>query len=106
MADRYLRMLGLLSAVVLPTGVLAQAANDDCARLKEPIPAASIGLPSNGATIESAAAVVAAPMAPAKLPFGPPPPEASIDPAVPDFCKVLGSIAPVDPQAPKDQPTG
>ncbi len=48
------------------------------------IPAASIGLPSGDAGIASAMLVAA---------------NASATPATPDFCKVLGSIAPIDPAA-------
>ncbi|MBR0756241.1 tannase/feruloyl esterase family alpha/beta hydrolase [Bradyrhizobium jicamae] len=48
------------------------------------IPAASIGLPSGDASVASAVIVVA---------------NAAATPATPDFCKVLGSIAPIDPAA-------
>jgi len=49
------------------------------------IPAASIGLPSGDASIASATLVAAS--------------AAAVAPATPDFCKVLGSIAPIDPAA-------
>src|SRR5262245_63852314 len=56
------------------------------------IPAASIGLPTTGATIAAADLIAAAPQTivadRALL-------------AIPEYCKVTGSIAPVDPSAPK-----
>lgn len=48
------------------------------------IPAASIGLPSGEVRIAAATLVAA---------------NAAAKPAIPDFCKVLGSIAPIDPAA-------
>jgi len=72
-----------------------------CAALKQPIDARSIGLPSGGATIESAVLVAAAPLAVnPKPPFGPPPPEVAVIPATPEYCKVIGAIGPVDAAAP------
>src|SRR3954471_16327058 len=72
-----------------------------CAALKDPIAASAIGLPSSGATIESAELVAPAPLAVnPKPPFGPPPPEIATIAATPEYCKVLGAIAPVDPKAP------
>jgi Tannase and feruloyl esterase len=57
----------------------------DLASLK--IPASEIGLPSGGATITSAQM--------ATVPADPSKPD-----AMQDYCKVLGAIAPVDPNAP------
>jgi hypothetical protein len=100
MMRRHLLIFAASAAVACPAAGLAQTPNEDCTRLKEPIPAASIGLPTNGAIIESATAMPAAPLSPAELPFGPLPAELAVNPAVPDYCKVIGAIAPVDPQAP------
>ena len=61
------------------------------------VPAAAIGLPSGAATVDSA--VLQAPVALAVAERGPTP-AATISPATPEYCKVLGRIAPVDPQAP------
>jgi hypothetical protein len=96
------RLLGLVSllAGLSPTLCLAQGTGNDCVRLKEPIPAASIGLPSAGATIDSAELVSPSPLAPAALPFGPLPSYLAVTPAAPEYCKVLGAIAAVDPKAP------
>jgi feruloyl esterase len=72
-----------------------------CTALKESIGSSAIGLPSSGATIESAALVAAAPLAMnPKPPFSPPPPDFAVVPATPEYCKVVGAIAPVDPKAP------
>jgi Tannase and feruloyl esterase len=100
MSGRHL--LGLVSVLagLIPTLCGAQTAGDDCARLRDPIPAASIGLPSTGATIDAAELVAPSPLAPAALPFGPLPPYLAVVPAAPAYCKVLGAIAPVDPTAP------
>jgi Tannase and feruloyl esterase len=100
MTARLLPMLAALATALCPAAGLAQTPSDDCTRLKAPIAAASIALPTSGAKIESATPVPAAPFSVAELPFGPPPPEMAVNPAVPDYCKVIGAIAPVDPQAP------
>jgi len=72
-----------------------------CAALKHAIPASAIGLPTGGAVIESAALVAPSPLAVRpKVPFGPPPPEVAIGPALPEYCQVIGAIAPVDAKAP------
>jgi len=68
-----------------------------CASLNAPIDSAKIGLPSGGATIDAAALV--APSALTVAERGPTP-AATITPATPEYCKVLGRIAPVDPKAP------
>lgn len=68
-----------------------------CAALVAPIPAAAIGLPSGAASISSATWVAASP--PAVAERGPTP-AARVTPATPAFCKLLGSIAPVNPASP------
>jgi hypothetical protein len=95
-------LLGLVSVLagLSPALCAAKAGGDDCTRLREPIAAASIGLPSSGATIDSAEFVAPSPLAPAALPFGPLPPYLAVAPAAPAYCKVLGAIAPIDPAAP------
>ena len=60
----------------------------------------ALGLPSGITLVESAVLIAAAPMAVAERG---PTPAATITPATPEFCKVLGHIAPVDPAAPKIQ---
>jgi len=72
-----------------------------CTALAQPIPAAAIGLPTGGATIESAKLVAPSALEiRAKVPFGPPPPEVAVAPALPEHCQVIGAIAPIDPKAP------
>jgi Tannase and feruloyl esterase len=100
MWTRRLLVLGSVLAGLFPTPCSAQPAADTCARLKEAIAAADIGLPTNGATIESAELVAPAPLTQAQLPFGPLPPHLAVVPATPEYCKVVGAIAPVDPKAP------
>ena len=62
------------------------------------VPASALGLPSGAATVDSA--VLQAPAALAVAERGPTP-AATISPATPEYCKVLGRIAPLDPQAPQ-----
>jgi feruloyl esterase len=94
--------LSLLAAVVASMGLSACGGNDDnvatapppttqaplsCVQLNGmPIPAASIGLPTTGATVTSTEVVAATGTGTA---------------AVGEYCKVLGDINPVDPTAPK-----
>jgi feruloyl esterase len=96
--------LAACSSVSLDTPSAPGAARDAraaCAALAAPIAPAAIGLPTRGATIESATLFAPSPEAPTSpLPFVPPPPEAVIVPAMPEHCRVLGRIEPVDPQAP------
>jgi len=68
-----------------------------CAALASPIAAAKIGLPNGGAIIDSATLVAATPLRVAERG---PTPASLIAPALPQHCKVLGRIAPVDPKAP------
>src|SRR5258706_15027165 len=99
-----------LNVLLLPLAALALAACSNpgalraggdakagCATLASAIDASMIGLPSSGATIDSAALV--APSALAVLERAPTP-AATITPGAPEYCKVLGRIAPVDPNAP------
>src|SRR5690242_3913824 len=72
-----------------------------CALLTAPVEPALIGLPSGRATIESTQLVPATPVAVnPKPPFGPPPPEVAVIAATPEYCRVLGSITPLDGSAP------
>jgi hypothetical protein len=67
------------------TQPVAEQLKSACATLAARVlPAASIGLPSGDASVASATMVAAS---------------ASTAPATPEFCKVVGSIAPVDPAA-------
>ena len=92
-------LAGILS--VLPAEwCAAEPAGETCTRLKELIPAADIGLPTGGATIESAELKQPTPLTLAELPFKPLPSFLAVVPAVPEYCKVVGAIAPVDPKAP------
>jgi len=75
----------------------ADNAQAGCAGLAAPIAAAQIGLASGGASIDSA--TLMAPSALAVAERGPTP-AGTITPAAPQYCKVLGRIAPVDPQSP------
>lgn len=97
-----MRMLAIAAALLL--GACAGRPVDPvegCAALKAPIPAKAIGLPTHGATIESATLMAPIPtIVPAKFPFQPPMAEITVIPATPEYCKVIGAIAPVDPQAP------
>jgi hypothetical protein len=61
------------------------------------IAAAKIGLPSGAATIDTAQWMAPAAIAVAERG---PTPAATITPATPEYCKVLGKIAPVNPTAP------
>ncbi|HEY6355449.1 MAG TPA: tannase/feruloyl esterase family alpha/beta hydrolase, partial [Burkholderiaceae bacterium] len=71
-----------------------------CATLAVAIGASKIGLASGGATID--AATLMAPSALSVAERGPTP-AATITPAAPQYCKVLGRVAPVDPKAPPIQ---
>src|SRR6185503_7869993 len=79
---------------VLRPGADAKAG---CATLAAAIEASKIGLASSGATIDSATL-----MAPSALVVAErgPTPAATITPAAPEYCKVLGRIAPIDRSAP------
>lgn len=64
------------------------------------IAAGRIGLPSGAARVNSATWVAASPLSVAERG---PTPAATITPAAPEHCRVLGSIAPLDPKAPPIQ---
>lgn len=98
----------LLSAVALltacgtmgpPPGPVSLGADPAaiCAKLTMGVPASAIGLPSGAASIDSATFVRATPLAVSERG---PTPAGRITPALPDHCKLLGRIAPVDPKAP------
>ncbi|HEU5293587.1 MAG TPA: tannase/feruloyl esterase family alpha/beta hydrolase, partial [Burkholderiaceae bacterium] len=94
----WLATLSALGACSSPGALRAGAdAASGCASLAAPIEASKIGLPSSGATIDSAALV--APSALSVAERGPTP-AATITPAAPQYCKVVGRISPVDPKAP------
>ena len=97
-----MRLLVFAAALLLAACAVAPVDPvEGCAALKAPIPASAIGLPTRGATIESAALMAPIPMiVPAKFPFQPPMTEITVIPATPEYCKVIGAIAPVDPKAP------
>ena len=91
--------LPLVLAACTGSGVLRPGADNSagCATLGSAIEAAKIGLPSGGATVDSATLIAASPLAVAERG---PTPAATITPAAPEYCKVLGRIAPVDRSAP------
>ena len=91
-----LASLGLTACAPTPT-LRADNAAAGCAALVQALPASVVQLPTGGVRITSATLVAAAPLAVAERG---PTPAATITPAVPQFCKVLGHIAPVDPLAP------
>jgi hypothetical protein len=95
---RLVMLAGMLS--VLPAEWCAAEPGETCTRLKESIPAADIGLPTGGATIESAELKQPTPLTLAELPFKPLPSFLAVVPAAPEYCKVVGATAPVDPKAP------
>ncbi|HZY18010.1 MAG TPA: tannase/feruloyl esterase family alpha/beta hydrolase [Ramlibacter sp.] len=82
-----------------PSGAVPAAdAAATCAALQgTTIAPAAIGLPSGAATVDTATFLPAAPLATVERA---PTPAATITPATPAYCKVLGRIAPLDPQAP------
>lgn len=90
----------LLAGCATPSGPgpAAPLAQDRCAALQGTrIEASAIGLPSGAATVDSATMVAASPLAVAERGATP---AGMITPALPAHCKVLGRIAPVDPNAP------
>jgi feruloyl esterase len=88
----------LLAGCSTPGLLVGADAKSGCAALAgTTIAPALIGLPSGAATIDSAAWTAASPLAVAERG---PTPAATITPAAPDYCKVLGKIAPIDPKAP------
>ena len=84
----------VLSAALLLAGCASKPVDPvaACAALNEP---------PRGVTIESATLVAPTPlMVRPKVPFSPPPPEIAVAPALPEYCQVIGAIAPIDPKAP------
>ena len=74
---------------------MAAATAVTCASLQNrQIPASAIGLPTTGATITSATIVPASPQTVNAQ-------GTAVVLAIPQYCKVIGAIAPVDPAAPK-----
>jgi feruloyl esterase len=71
-----------------------------CAALTAPIAVDAIGLPSGEADIDSATFSPGSPLAIAERA---PTPASRISPATPAFCKIVGHIKPLDPQAPPIQ---
>lgn len=91
-------LAGCAGAPWIQTGVDPEAA---CTALMAPVPASAVGLPSSGAVIKTATLVPASGLKLTDpLPFIPPPPEAVVVPAMPQHCRVIGAIRPVDPKAP------
>ena len=90
------------TSMVTPTGALNSGdAQAGCTSLVgQTIAAAAIALPSGAATVESAVLVAPTPLAVAERG---PTPAATITPAAPQTCRVLGRIAPLDPKAPNIQ---
>ncbi len=86
----------LLAACSTPA-LLSADTKAGCASLVAGIDRAAIGLPTSGASIDSATLVPASPLAVAERG---PTPASLITPAAPEYCKLLGRIAPVDPSAP------
>ena len=86
----------LLAACSTPA-LLSADTKAGCASLVAGIDREAIGLPTSGASIDSATLVPASPLAVAERG---PTPAALITPAAPEYCKILGRIAPVDPSAP------
>jgi Tannase and feruloyl esterase len=68
-----------------------------CEGLTAPVEALFIGIPSGNASIDSATLVEAAPLAVAERG---PTPASMVTPATPQYCKVVGRIAPLDAKAP------
>ncbi|MFO1220803.1 MAG: tannase/feruloyl esterase family alpha/beta hydrolase [Burkholderiaceae bacterium] len=93
--------LALLAGCSTPgtRGVLSTGdAKAGCATLAgTTIAASAIGVASGAATIDSASPMAASALAVAAQG---PTPAGTITPAAPEYCKVLGRIAPIDPKAP------
>lgn len=92
--------LALLGACSNPGPLLGNDAKVACEGLKgttiEPARIVWPGLTSGAATVASASFVAASPLAVAERG---PTPAATITPAMPAHCRLIGSIAPVDPKA-------
>lgn len=97
---RYLSAAATLLSTLSQTPCIAEPPNEACVQLKGNISAVDIGLPTRGASIQSAELVAPEPLKASELPFGPLPPYLAVVPATPEYCKVTGEIAPVDEKAP------
>jgi hypothetical protein len=91
-------LAGLLAACG-STGPRSLGANPQaaCTALAAPIAASAIGLPSGAANVDSATWMPATALAVAERG---PSPAARITPVTPEYCRVLGRIAPLDAKAP------
>ncbi|MDB5859979.1 MAG: Tannase and feruloyl esterase [Ramlibacter sp.] len=90
--------VALLAACSAPGKLVSGDAAAGCAALAgASIAPAAIGLPSGAATLDSATFMAPAPLAVAERAATP---AGTITPATPAYCKVLGKIAPLDPNAP------
>ena len=88
----------LLAGCSTPGLLVGADAKAGCAALAgTSIASSQRGLPSGAATIDPAQGTAASALAVAERG---PTPAATITPAAPDYCKVLGKIAPIDPKAP------
>ncbi len=87
----------LTSSVPVTPIALGAIGAQPCAALGATINATAIGLPTQGATIDSAAIVAASPVGVA--PVGATP-AGRVNPETPSNCKVMGRILPMDPAAP------
>src|SRR5215468_856940 len=92
-------LLGACGTTPAPVAALSLGADPAaaCTALTTPVPASAIGLPSGPASIESAMLMPETERAVAERG---PSPAARITPATPRFCRLVGQIAPLDPQAP------
>ena len=91
-------LAALLAGCAAPVGTLMGTdAKVGCTALVVKIDAEKIGLPTRGASVDSATLVAPSPLAVAERG---PTPASTITPATPEYCKVLGRIAPVDSKAP------
>ena len=83
-------LTALLAACSSPA-LLSADKKSGCAALGAGIDRAAIGLPTSGATIDSATLVGPSPLSVAERG---PTPAALVTPATPEYCRVLGRIAP------------
>ena len=90
-------VMGLIAIAGCASTPLPPDPQMQCAELALPIAPAAIGLPHGGVTVDSATLVAASALSVTERA---PTPLASISPALPQHCRVLGRIAPVDPKAP------
>ncbi|NML47616.1 tannase/feruloyl esterase family alpha/beta hydrolase [Ramlibacter sp. G-1-2-2] len=87
-----MRAFFILAAALAASSAFAAQSKLPCASLAgRDIPASAIGLPTSGATITAAALVAAAPET-----IG----DKAVVHALPEYCRILGTIRPVDPAAP------